>query len=159
METLTETLIFTACVRSIRREGNVLTRICPSVCPQRGEGYPSQGGTYPGQVQIRFTPRYLPPGQVRMGEGVPQCTYSRGQGLATWRAVCLLRSRRRTFLFLINAVDPGFPCHCAKFCMLIILDRSHLTTTMWSFMSSGIGAASISDKKAGCMVSNRVFPK
>ena len=72
-------------------------------------------------------PRYLPPGQVRMGEGypkvptptakvptpwpgqdrgegVPQGTYlpTPSQGLATRRAVCLLRSRRRTFLFTKN---------------------------------------------------------
>ena len=37
----------------VRREGNVLTCVCPSVCPQ------AEGGT----------PRYLPPSQVSMGGG------------------------------------------------------------------------------------------
>ena len=44
-------LIITDRVRSMR-EGYVLTRVCPSVCPQRGEGYPawsSQGVS--GHVQ------------------------------------------------------------------------------------------------------------
>ena len=57
-------------------------------------------------------PRYLPPIQARMGEGVSQGTYHPSQGthpptlrdraasgvLDTLRSVCLSRSRRRTFL-------------------------------------------------------------
>ena len=62
--------------------------------PAQG-GYPGRGG-YPGQV----TP---PPGQVRMGgDTLPRGWYPgrTTEGvLTTQRAVCLLRSRRRTFLF------------------------------------------------------------
>ena len=111
----------------VRREGNVLTRVCPSVSPQGGGGVsqPTQpGGVSPagggqssrgGSVQ----PGGISPargevghsawggwggsGQSARGRGV-----SRGEGvsqdrttewvLTTRRAVCLLRSRRRTFL-------------------------------------------------------------
>ena len=48
-----------------------------------------------------------------------------------------------------------------SFVVIIVLcerafqDRSHLTTTMWNFTSSGISAAPIpDDKKMGCMVTN-----
>ena len=79
------------------------------------------GGTYPGQVQIGGYPKVpTPPPPARSGRGrrypkVPtpptparsgwEDGYPKvlapphpGQGLATGRAVCLLRSRRRTFL-------------------------------------------------------------
>ena len=57
-----------------------------------GGGYPARG--YPGRVR---------PGQVRMGGTLPGGFPVRTtEGiLTTWRAECLLRSRRRTFLFLI----------------------------------------------------------
>ena len=68
-----------------------------------GRGYPKVP-TPLGQVRTGDTPRYLPPGQgtyppsqVR-GRGYPKVPTPSGQGLATRRAVCLLRSRRRTFL-------------------------------------------------------------
>ena len=64
-----------------------------------GEGVPCQGGTQvpPGQVQMgEYLSRVPPPGQVQMG-GYPGKT-TEGV-LATRRSVCLLRSRRRTFLF------------------------------------------------------------
>ena len=68
-------------------------------------GYPV-GGTqvgYPCQVRTRGYPGRVPPagypspGQVRTGGGYPVRT-TEGV-LTTQRAVCLLRSRRRTFLF------------------------------------------------------------
>ena len=88
-------------------------------------GYPSQvqmGGAYPGQLQIGGTPTRdaVPPHQVRMGgtpvsNGVPPPGHDGGypsQGWGTWigqhieyltrRVVCLLRSRRRTFLFTLS---------------------------------------------------------
>ena len=75
----------------VRREGYVLTRVCPSVCPRRG-----WGGT-PGQVQaggvpqLGGTPPRVPPGQTWLG-GVPQLrgTHLRypliwpGQGVSWW---------------------------------------------------------------------------
>ena len=132
MEGFTETLfivIITARVRSTR-EGNVLTRVCPSInlsvhrggypypimlcnisqnaMRQRGGTwtppgggtrvrYPPRGGTrvrYPpgGGTQVRYPPRGGYPG--RTTEGV----------LTTRRAVCLLRLRRRTFLFVPDFV-------------------------------------------------------
>ena len=143
-----DTLLPTAYV--VRREGYVLTRVCPSVCPHPG-GYPSQVkvGGYPSQVQPGGTPTGgYPPSDlaplhlgypscwtwlggtpiqgyptlgppIRPVQGVPQwgCTLrpqvpppvgpDRGGGyltlvvLDTPRSVCLLRSRRRTFLFKI----------------------------------------------------------
>ena len=107
-------MINTARVRSTR-EGNVLTRVCPSInlSVHRG-GYPypimlcnisqnamrQRGGTrtspggYPGQVP----PQGGYPGQVPPpGGGYPGRT-TEGV-LTTRRAVCLLRSRRRTFLW------------------------------------------------------------
>ena len=115
----------------VQRKGNVLTRVCPSVCPQGergypkvptplpgqdgGEGYPKVLTPQPGQDVGRATPRYLPPlpGQDR-GRGPPNYLphrpgqdrgreYPKVPTPTPWRAVCLLRSRRRTFL--------GFFCH------------------------------------------------
>ena len=142
----------------VRREGNVLTRVCLSVCPLGVGTYPDlvqgtnphparsgQGGIArylpPSQVRMsgRGTPRYLPslarsgrgegyfkvptPCQVMMGEGAtPRYlppSQVRADGTPRYIAptpfppppppakdllhggrVCLLRSRRRTFLFL-----------------------------------------------------------
>ena len=57
------------------------------------------GGTLPGEYPGRVPPsRVHPPGQIRTG-GYPVRTT---EGVLTTRwAVCLLRSRRRTFLYLI----------------------------------------------------------
>ena len=99
----------------VRREGNVLTGVCPSVCPQEGEGQVQ--GTHPparsdGGGGI---PRYLTPftGQDR-GVKVPNPLPPR-QGLATQLAVCLLRSRWRTFLyyreFLKNSAEGIYHTH------------------------------------------------
>ena len=148
----------------VRREGNVLTRVCPSVCPhpggggtparyrwggkrgnpsqvqsgggnpiggtQLGEVYPTSGTlrwTWPGGYPTSGTPPPpcwtwlggpllgVPPPQVppiRPGWGYPcwgaLLWYPPPQGggypdgvLDTPRSVCLLRSRRRTFLWLI----------------------------------------------------------
>ena len=63
---------------------------CQGGYPARG--YPVGEGTLQGESQVGY-----PPGQVRMG-GYPVRT-TEGV-LTTRRAVCLLRSRRRTFLFL-----------------------------------------------------------
>ena len=105
--------LVTAHVRSMR-EGNVLTRICPSInlSVHRG-GYPypimlcnisqnamRQGG-YPdpprGGTQVRSPPGGVPgSGTPPWGGGYPGRTT---EGVfTTRRAVCLLRSRRRTFL-------------------------------------------------------------
>ena len=66
------------------QDGHVITGVCSS--PGQGRGYPGRGGT---QV-------WYPPAQVRRG-GYPVRTT---EGVfTTRRAVCLLRSRRRTFLF------------------------------------------------------------
>ena len=95
----------------------ILCNITQNSMGQIPGGYParsSQGGTLPGGYPARGVPcwgvPYLgtPPGQVRMGGypagGVPcQGGYpvriTEGV-LTTQRAVCLLRSRRRTFLFM-----------------------------------------------------------
>ena len=61
-------------------------------------GQVRMGGTLPGGYPARGQVGY-PPGQVRMG-GYPVRT-TEGV-LTTRRAVCLLRSRRRTFLFYFN---------------------------------------------------------
>ena len=129
----------------VRREGNVLTRVCPSICLSTGGGVPishnalqhfpechgAAGGTLPGpgggvpcQVQpggypamgvpwpggtlaggtlvggypARGYPGRVPP-PARSGGGYPVRTT---EGVfTTRRAVCLLRSRRRTFLFCL----------------------------------------------------------
>ena len=73
-------------------------------------GVPCQGGTLPGGAQVGF-----PPPQPGQDGGVP----CRGGGypvrttegvLTTRRAVCLLRSRRRTFLFYNNRNFPKKVC-------------------------------------------------
>ena len=71
-------------------EGNVLTRVCPSVCPRGGGVSPAGGGGV------------SPAGGVSPGGGggVSQDRTTEGV-LATRRAVCLLCSRRRTFLLII----------------------------------------------------------
>ena len=66
----------------------------------RGE-YPAGGYPAEGCTQVGYTLQGIPPGQVRTG-GYPVRT-TEGV-LTTRRAVCLLRSRRRTFLFW-NQVD------------------------------------------------------
>ena len=102
----------------VRQEGNVLTCVCPSVCPRRwgvgGTPARSRWG-YPSQVQMvgRGTPRYLPPGQdrypsllARSGWGYPKAGGTppspkdrTAYGVLDTRwAVCFLRSGRRTFL-------------------------------------------------------------
>ena len=148
--------IFTDRVRSTT-EGNVFTRVCPSihpsVCPQGGGGVPHLAGDYPSQVHLgggvprpgpdgggdpqsgpdrgypgrssRGVPLVgVPPHQFQMGvpqrgvnwgypqtgigyslAGVPPTRgtprYRTTDGvLNTPRSVCLLRSRRRTFLYI-----------------------------------------------------------
>ena len=55
----------------VRREGNVLTRVCPSIDLSVHRGYPGQvqsgGGGYPGQVQMGGGVPWL-----GLDEGVPQ---------------------------------------------------------------------------------------
>ena len=68
-------------------------RVPPSQV-RMGGGGPLPGGTLPGGTQVGY-----PPGQVRRG-GYPVRT-TEGV-LTTRRAVCLLHSRRRTFLFTFN---------------------------------------------------------
>ena len=128
----------------VRREGNVLTRVCPSIClstrgggthiPQcfatfprmpwgsRGGvpwpgGYPGWGG-YPGRGGYPGWGGYLAGGgyPVRTTLGV----------LATRLAVCLLRSRRRTFLFTL--FKNGFKAFL-WYCLHIMLKRSKLPLT------------------------------
>ena len=106
----------------VRREGNVLTRVCPSFCLS------TPGGVYPGQVQVGGypcqgvphlwyppsdlaggTPPRVPPSDLAGGyptSSTPPPPVRPGQGgyptsdgvLDTPRSVWLLRSRRRTFL-------------------------------------------------------------
>ena len=77
--------VITARVRSTTREGTVFTGVCSH---PRGGGtqgrFPIQG-RYPSPY-----PRWVPP---------PPTKVSTPQAFATWRAVCLLHLRRRTFLF------------------------------------------------------------
>ena len=119
----------------VRREGYVLTRVCPSVClsTPRGGTWPGPGGggtparssraegtpprvpppVRPGQgvPLLGGTPPQVPP-PIRPGRGVYPCCGSTPPWvpphqtppqvtdgvLDTPRSVCLLRSRRRTFL-------------------------------------------------------------
>ena len=84
------------------------------------QGYPAGGGgTLLGGIQIEY-----PPSQVRMGvpcqEGTPgrvspqvrmggYLVRTTEEVLTTWRAVCLLRSRRMTFLLneIFSAIAAG----------------------------------------------------
>ena len=115
----------------VRREGNVFTRVCPSihqsVCAHLGGGgtparsspggYPLPGGGTPCQESTppRVTSSVGPAGgggtppRIPPHHTWPGGTPCRGGGtplretdgvLDTPRSVCLLRSRRRTFLFL-----------------------------------------------------------
>ena len=78
-----------------------------------GGGYParsSRGGTLPGRGTYGYPPPPAgypppPPSQVRMGGGYPVRTTE--AVLTTRRAVCLLRSRRRTFL-LYHLITWGY---------------------------------------------------
>ena len=72
--------------------GTLLGRYLPGGVPY--QGVPCQGGT-----QVGYPRPVTPPSQVRMG-GYPLRT-TEGV-LTTRRAVCLLRSRRRTFLFKVK---------------------------------------------------------
>ena len=94
-------------VRSTR-EGNVLTRVCPSIClstprrvtPQPGPvgGGPPQPGPAGGVLFLGGTPA--------RGRGVPYLgltpLWETDGVLDMLRSVCLLRSRRRTFLFKLK---------------------------------------------------------
>ena len=74
----------------IRRMGKVIVSVCLSV-HTRGWGYLPWLG-----------PTYLGPGGTYLGRGggyPPWPGQHRENLLYTWRAVCLLRSRRRTVLF------------------------------------------------------------
>ena len=90
-----------------------------------GRGYPKVPTPLAKSGWRRGYPKVPPPpSQVKMGKTVPQGTYPPpqsgqdggggtprylppppGQGLATQRAVCVLCSRRRTFLFYFSLVD------------------------------------------------------
>ena len=63
-----------------------------------GWGYPAKGGTLLGGTLPGYPPRQGTP-QPRSGGGGYPVRTTKGV-LTTRRAVCLLRSRRRTFLFL-----------------------------------------------------------
>ena len=67
---------------------------------QDGGRYPKVHNPWPGQDGGRGTPRYLPPWPGQDG-GKGYLPPPPGQLLATRRAVCFLRSRRRNFLFYI----------------------------------------------------------
>ena len=63
--------VVTDCVRS-RREGYVLTRVCPSVCLSTPRGVPqpgSGGGGYPSQVQVGGTHQGGTPAQSDLARG------------------------------------------------------------------------------------------
>ena len=114
--TLCYVLLPTAYV--VRREGYVLTRVCLSVCPHLG-GIPRPGPD--GEVRQPGSARGGIPKVIRPGWGVPLRggtppqvpPIGPGQGYPCWggtpprvadgvldtpQSVCLLRSRRRTFL-------------------------------------------------------------
>ena len=108
--------IFTARIRRMR-EGNIFSLFTlvgggnPISGPDGGGGvpHPADGGTHPKSGRgypILLTGR-LPPSKIRTGgtphprlDGVPLPPHpsSAKRACATRRAVCLLRSRRRTFL-------------------------------------------------------------
>ena len=121
--------IFTACIRRMGKV-MFLRLFTPGWVPRPGEdgrGYPSQirmgypgqvrtGGMqpgqdegYPGQVRTGGTPArsgWVYPGQgwgtPHPGMGYPPLQDRTADGvLDAWRAVCLLRSCKRTFLFTI----------------------------------------------------------
>ena len=77
----------------VRREGYVLTRVCPSVCPHPGQGAPARVPP--------IGPGWGVPPPIRPGQGGTPTGggYPTSVVLDTPRSVCLLRSRRRTFLF------------------------------------------------------------
>ena len=95
-----------------------------------GGGYPGQGGTLPGGNLAGRVP-WLGGYPVRTTKGV----------LATRRAVCLLRSRRRTFLLIVSldsiyvgllieymekvsaSLSSSRPLHCFK----IVFTNSYLS--------------------------------
>ena len=76
--------------------GGTLVRYPPA---RSGGGYPAWGVPWPG----------TPPHKVRTGGGYPGRT-TEGV-LNTRRAVCLLRSRRRTFLFYLKKYRTGSKGH------------------------------------------------
>ena len=120
--------IFTARIRRMGEGNSFSLLVCPH--PGEGGTYPGQvqmgggpQGIYPppkpGQDEEKGVPQgTYPTGQVRMGRGTPRYlapwpgqdggrgypkvgTPPPSQGLATRRAVCLLRSCRRIFLFSV----------------------------------------------------------
>ena len=142
-----KTMDLFAITAHIRRmgEGNSFSLL---VCPQGGGGYLP----WPG-------PRYLPPkARSGWGEGVPQGTfppvgsgwgegYSKvptpqprylpppppHQGLAIRRAVCLLRSRRRTFLFIVmSGKHQGFSLEDGK---NHLMKKNHLMMDLCSVLN------------------------
>ena len=150
-------------------EGNVLTRVCPSVCPQGGGGQVQPGGSGPargvrssggvrsswggsgparggvrssrggsgpaggGQVQLGGGGQssrgegqvQLGWGQVQPGGGGVRSSRGGSASCTLWRAVCLLRSRRRTFLFL-----PAFGNHILEFRILFSIPKLILHKTV-----------------------------
>ena len=86
----------------VRREGTVFTGVClfTGGVPLSG---PDGGGGYPGQVQMGVPQSLMeyPPPPAK--DGLPPLSRRTDGVFDTRRAVRLLRSRRRTFLF-INCV-------------------------------------------------------
>ena len=112
--------ILTARISNGMREGNVLTGVCQGGFPppRRVPPSPAKVGTPRRWVPPAKVRRYLPPAKIsryplaKVGTPQPmwvppggQDRYAAPQGLATWRTVCLLRSRRRTFLLTIIFVN------------------------------------------------------
>ena len=102
----------------VRQEGYYLTRVCPSVCPHPGGtparssggypdgvplwpgltgGYPTLGTPYPSRTWLGGVP-YLGYPPSDLARGYPDRGYPTSVVLDTQWSVCLLRSRRRTFL-------------------------------------------------------------
>ena len=137
----------------VRREGNVLTRVCPSICLSTGglpishnalqhfpecHGADTWGGTLPGpggggggyparSSHVGYPPH--PPARSWWGGGYPAGGYP-GRAtegvLTTRRAVCLLRSRRRTFLLDSVNTPLCFPLFLKKSPLLRDDDQSPL---------------------------------
>ena len=117
-------------------------------------------GGYPGQVSMEYLPHQTgwgtplkqdrmgtpPPQQDRMGVPLSQGERATERVLVMWQAVCLLRSRRRTFLLWPNVAVHRFPLLLQLFIHKRFHFKQYLSLAWWDTQTTVLWGYSLKCK-------------